>query len=196
MKKYIWYGKDKFDINKLKKFELNDNILVSQHWDKPKEYYRYSDDTARLCYPFDALWASPIDTSLSWVDYCKRNKFNLDKFGYCQIFSLKNDAKILIIDSLDSLNKFLKKYAKKVQYSDSDVSREEKLIDVTEDIDVHQWVSCGLYRFNWNAIINDYDCMEISHDFNFNLMHRLFYTWDCDSIVIWNPKIISLCHED
>ena len=30
MKKYIWYGEDKFDINKLKKFELNDNILVSQ----------------------------------------------------------------------------------------------------------------------------------------------------------------------
>ena len=67
MKKYIWYGKDKFDINKLKKFELNDNILVSQYWDKPKEYYYcYSDDTARLCYPFDALWASPIDTDLSW----------------------------------------------------------------------------------------------------------------------------------
>lgn len=78
MKKYIWYGEDKFDINKLKKFELNDNILVSQYWDKPKEYYYcYSDDTARLCYPFDVLWASPIDTSLSWVDYCKRNKFNL-----------------------------------------------------------------------------------------------------------------------
>lgn len=108
MKKYIWYGKDKFDINKLKKFELNANILVSRYWDKPKEYYRYSDDTTRLCYPFDALWASPIDTSLSWIDYCKRNKFNLDKFGYCQIFSLKNDAKILIIDSLDSLNKFFK----------------------------------------------------------------------------------------
>lgn len=192
MKKYIWYGKEEFDINKLEKFELKNGISFDQWWDKPKECL----DINGLRFPFNGLWASPVDTDWGWIDWCKQNDFHLDSFEWYQTFTLKDNAKICTIDSLQSLNVFLKKYAKRVETIDYDYTRKQKFVDITEDIDPNAWVASGTYRYNWNKVVIDFDGIEVSHDFNFNLIHKIFYTWDCDSIVIWNPEIISLCHED
>ena len=188
-KKYIWYGKDEFDIKKLKKIEVNDSMVISEYWDKPKEYKMSRGESKFL----GCFWASPVDTNYGWKDWCEDEQFNLDRFECSQTFTLKETANICTIDSMESLKEFMKKYTK---YSDFDENHNNVLKDVTDDMDLNRWFTFGSFKFDWNKVLHDYDGMEISHDFNFNIMHNIFNTWDCDSICIWNPDIIELNYKD
>lgn len=186
-KKYIWYGKDKFDINKLKKIKVNKSMVIPEYSDKPTEYKnQYGEENYLGCF-----WASPVNTNYSWKDWCEEEQFNLDKFKQFQTFTLKETANICTIDSMESLKEFMKKYTK---YRYFDENNNQILKDFTDEY-LDRWL-WRRFIFDWNKVLHDYDGMEISHDFNFNLMHNIFNTWDCDSICIWNPDIIELNYED
>ena len=116
------------------------------------------------------LWASPIDAEWSWKDWCFSNDFCIESFDKSFQFTLKEDTRIL------------------------QVKQPEDICDYIIIIDELSSSDFTYYGLDLDRIYTEYDAMEVTMSDNWNEMHydRIFYTWDCDSIVIWNREKIIL----
>lgn len=125
--------------------------------------------------PF-GLWGSPIDSNaFTWKDWCESEDFNLEKLSLHFNFTLKKSAKILKVINVEDAFPYLKKGSCSDLWNDSD------------------WRYYFDAKLNLTKIYAEFDAMEVSYsktsDFN-ALRYSIFNTWDCDSIVVWNPDII------
>ena len=111
------------------------------------------------------IWACRIDTDLGWKDWCDAGDIHIERLNESFKFALDKSAKILTVRSNADIDRFTKPYGEMFLF--------EKVID-------------------FNAIINaGYDGLELIHGDRWKELHYgLFYSWDVDSIVIWNPNVI------
>lgn len=113
--------------------------------------------------PYGGLWASRKDTDTGWKNWVLGNDLDIGNFNTSFEFSLKKDAKVLTIDSLEVL--------RNLPSSESDVTM----------------IQLGLLDFE--KLSKDYDAIEVLISKDRRLYFHL-YGWDCDSIIIMNPDII------
>ena len=140
--KFIHYGHDKFEKDK---FELVKNRLDAS---KPK----------------GGLWASRIDSPNGWKDWCESNEFGTEKLTTSFMFTLKEDAKVLIITNTKQL---------------------EQLPKMKNPLPIPTMWS----MIDYEALATEYDALELLRSEDYELYFSL-YGWDCDSIVIMNPEVI------
>lgn len=108
------------------------------------------------------LWASPINTDFSWKHWCESEQFRECSEDNCFKFKLKDNAKVLTVTKLS---------------------------------DVSNYIIGSIYS-GWldfeKMVVNGYDAIELIHGDNYRELHfSLFNSWDCDSICIFNPKIME-----
>lgn len=116
--------------------------------------------------PDFGLWASPVDTDFGWKDWCEGEEFHLDRLDKRFTFTLSEDAKILTVRGLDDVKDY-------TSYIDERITL-FKVLD-------------------FDRIMRRFDGMELIHEDRYSELHdSFFYTWDCDSIVIWNPQVLQL----
>lgn len=117
--------------------------------------------------PDYGLWASPVDTDFGWKEFCTNEDFRTDRLSESFTLELSDDAKVFTVTKLDDIP--------------SNYISEIKARHGAE-----------LHNLNFDRIMEDYDAMELIHSKGrYNELHySLFYSWDVDSIVIWNPQII------
>lgn len=116
--------------------------------------------------PDYGFWASPIDTDFGWKEFCVNEDFRTDRLSESFTIELSDDAKVFTVTKLD---------------------------DIPSDyIFRKNRYGAEYYNLNFDRIMKDYDAMELIHsDGHYSELHNdLFYSWDVDSIVIWNPQII------
>ena len=140
--KFIHYGHDKFEKDK---FELVKNRL----------------DASK---PTGGLWASRIDSPNGWKDWCESNEFGTEKLTTSFMFTLKEDAKVLIITNTKQL---------------------EQLPKMKNPLPIPTMWS----MIDYEALATEYDALELLISEDYELYFSL-YGWDCDSIVIMNPEVI------
>ena len=116
--------------------------------------------------PNGGLWASPIDSEFGWKQWCDSNKFRECTESDSFTFTLKPEANILVIDSVDNL---------------------KELPQVKSDFVIPMW-----YMLDFEVLSKKYDAIEVRISCDYNLYFKL-YGWDCDSIVIMNPDVIVEC---
>ena len=137
---YIHYGHNNFDMTKFDKIA---NIPA-------------------FTKPFGGLWGSRVNAEYGWKTYCEDLGWN-DKLEKYFIFSLKDEAKVLIIDNCRLLFNLPKQEGKRL---------------------------IGLYTvLNFEELAKEYDAVEvlISED---GLLYTELNGWDCDSILVFNPDVI------
>ena len=107
------------------------------------------------------LWACRIDADLGWKDWCEAGDIHVEKLEHSFKFTLDKGAKILTVRSNADINRYTK-------YT-------------------------NIRHIDFNAIVNaGYDGVELIHGDRWEELHYgLFYSWDVDSIVIWNPDVIE-----
>ena len=116
--------------------------------------------------PDGGFWGSPIDGKYTWEKWNIDNDYNDVSENSPKIyFTLISSARVLTINNEESFQQFDKKY--KLPKTEFD------LFD----------------RYNWKQIANDYDAMEISIS-DYPALYMKLYTWDCDSICVFNPNVI------
>lgn len=151
---YIHYGDDTFIPEKVKG-KASEHMV---HINKP---------------PF-GLWASPVDAEYGWKDWCQDEEFNLESFNEHFVFTLKDDAKILKINSFKDWNEVLlntKSLTKSIMGSRT-IQEKQKI---------------------WDYICKNYDGMLLILSNTTDLAYHMeFSAWDCDSIVIFNPDIVII----
>ena len=140
-KTYIHYGDKLFDNKKFIEIK-NDN------WVKP----------------YGGLWASDINAKFGWKDWCKQENFRECNINNSFTFKIKDNAKILVIDSKEKLLE-LPKEDTRYEYS---------------------WVN-----LDFEKIKKEYDAIEVLISSDHRLYWDL-YGWDCDSILIMNPECIEV----
>lgn len=79
--KYIHYGSKHFEIDRFKQIK-NEPLFTK---------------------PIGGLWASKVDDNYGWKNWCKRNRFRIDELEDYFIFTLKEDTRILEINSIKDL---------------------------------------------------------------------------------------------
>ena len=126
------------------------------------------------CLSYDkptGLWASPIDSEWSWKDWCFSNNFHTERFDKSFQFTLKDDTKILKINRPEDISDY---------------------VIVIDELSFSP--EFPFYGLDLDRIYTEYDAMEVTMSDHWGDMHnhRIFYTWDCDSIVIWNREKIIL----
>ena len=147
-KKYIHYGHDKFQPEKL----IN----------RPRDPYMQ-------LYKPAGLWASPVDSEWGWKDWCEREEFDLERLTTHFTFALSPDARVLEIHHADDIKDYL-------------IANEEHW-------GPERWYN---YTLDTKAIERDYDAMEVYMSDNYTELHdtSIFYIYDVDSLVVWNPDVI------
>lgn len=127
---------------------------------------------SRLNKPNFGFWGSPVDTDWGWKDWCKSEYFCLESFDKSFRFRLKNGSRILKVRMVKDVIKYT--YERRI-YSPS----------------MNCYFNDG-YGIKFYEIMRKYDGLELIHGDHYHELHSgPFYTWDCDSIVIWNPGIIE-----
>ena len=117
--------------------------------------------------PSGGLWASPINSPFGWRDWCECESFREYEDDDCFVFSLKDSAKILKIKSKEDF---------------------QNLPSINPMLLEHGAIGIP---FNFEEISKEYDTIEIIFSENPSL-HYYFYGWDCDTLLVMNPKIIVL----
>lgn len=153
---FISYGTDKYDPTRIKP------IKVDSEWGKIHNK------------PHGGLWASPVDTSFSWGDFCDREAFNLKSLNKHFIFKLKPKSKICIIDNIDDL----------ISYSVFDDYVGKYTLDIKKIVEEFD----GLYATD-NAVV------KLRYIDWKKRLNSLNY-WDIESICIWNPDIVEPIEEN
>ena len=181
-KEYIHYGSKEFDpklvdksLEVMRNFEPYDGVgkfnMIKNYGFKPK-----------------GLWASPVNAAYGWKEWCESEEFHTERLNSSFRFTLSNKAKILKIrtekDIMDYL--ILSDYTK-------DRIKNDKCLKITKNIKIYTSTSD---RFNLSKLAEDYDGIELFLSDNYNsLRYSVFYSWDCDSICIWNKDIINIIEE-
>lgn len=146
---YVHDGHSNFDINLFKHISCRENFNK----------------------PLGGLWASPVDSSYTWEQWCLDNNFNYtigeDKYfqGEQFRFKLKDNARLLSITSAKQL---------------------DELPQIKNDL------TSNIYKIlDFKKLEEEYDAIEVLISMDHQLYWDL-YGWDVDSIVVMNPDIIEL----
>ena len=148
--KYIHYGSNHFDRECFMPIENREIPWIKPLW-------------------WTGMWASPIDASYGWKDWCLDNEFHIEKLKSSFMFELKPDSKILYVRDNQELQNLKTHYS--IPIDENNFWAKDLCV-----IDFEY-----LYRLG-------YDAMEVhitTSDIYFGL-----YGWDCDSILIFNPDCI------
>lgn len=158
---YIHYGDDHYDPAKMKRAKNQ-----PYPWNKP------DGDTG--------LWASRVDATYGWKDWCENENFRecIDEHSF--LFSLKPDANVVMVHCLKDL--FEIPEADTSNY----YSEREHIFDFIDD-----------YRIDFEECLNEgIDAIELGWygdewaDVKDDDMYMALYGWDCDCILVLNPDVI------
>lgn len=109
------------------------------------------------------LWASRFLANFGWRDWCESEDYHTDRFDKSFGFRLKEGTRIL------------------------EVHKDNDIIPYT----IHKGIIPTLDSLNKSKLMAEFDGIELFYSENSaNLRYNHFYTWDCDSICIWNPDVI------
>lgn len=120
------------------------------------------------------FWGSPVDAEYGWKNWCEDNDYDYTSLTKDNSFlwTLKPEAKILYIESLDDIEK-------KVPF-----------------VRLAIYVELEKTYIDFETIIKEYDAMELCSD-NGAIGHMFvsdkelcFNSWDCDSIMVFNRDMI------
>lgn len=124
-------------------------------------------DNSFMNKPPYGFWASPVGSDYwTWREWCESEDWHTERLDISFEFTLTKKAKILTVRSREDIFPYL----------------------------IESITLCKKPVLDFNRIMAEYDGMEIIHGHNgknfMDLHYNEFYSWDVDSIVIWNPYII------
>ena len=115
--------------------------------------------------PKTGLWGSPVESD-DWRYWCEGEEWNLKSLEKSFKFTLSPEARILVIKNPEDIDPYIKKY-----------------------VLLNNFIENGL---DLEKIYSEYDAMEVYFLDNYIELHNdpIFYSWDMDSLCIWNPDVI------
>lgn len=118
--------------------------------------------------PLGGFWGSRIDSDIGWLQWCIGNEFCMEKLKTSFTFILKKNAKVLTIDNYNQLK------------------------GLPLNIDSHLNITLSWITLDFEKLAEEYDAIEVLLSKDRNKLYFGLYGWDCDSIIVMNPKIVEI----
>lgn len=115
------------------------------------------------------LWASPVDASFGWREWCIREEYMTDRLRRSFEFWLSSDARIYSIDCPD----------------------DAAALPMRED-SFGSFISRSIFNFDFEAIRKRWDVIYLTYE-GFQSTHFSqpgLYGWDCESVLVLNAGVI------
>jgi hypothetical protein len=122
------------------------------------------------------FWVSDEECEVNWRTWCEGERFQLENLAVRHFVRLRDDARILVIDSAKGLDRFTRNFA--VEHP---ALREFRGSDLDDSFYVDWHRVAGLYQ---GVIITPY---QQSRRYSLSW----YYTWDCASGCIWDASAIE-----
>ena len=170
MKTYIHYGSTTFDRNMILPIT---EITFGYPYNKPNT----------------GLWASDINAEYGWREWCESSGFRDCDESNSFKFRIRYPHTIFTIETIEDAIRFIKAYHR----PHIDNRQPIRYCSVDELIQTIKTRNCALYHVlpDFKKMNDDgYSGLEITLSKNYGIFYDLFYSWDCDSIVVWNPDEI------
>ena len=175
---YVHYGSTRFDPSRMTSLDKLD-----------------ADDVGAATKPphYSAIWGSPVSGERSWKHWNEVTRFSKCDEDNSFQFKISDMYKILIVDSHSSAISLVENYCKLYRgFTDLygfgiDTVKQQCVdyINSTDAISGHCIPALDFLKMSADG----YSGMEISIT-KFPKLYWLLYSWDCDSIVVWNPDAI------
>lgn len=126
-----------------------------------------------FCKPEGGLWVSPVDSKFGWKDWCEVEDFRDCKESNSFKVSFKDDAKVIIIDSYDDL---------------------DKLPSMNPYKDIPTLASYGDRFPDFEKLAKEVDAIWLTEEGQWKTRMtnpKNLYGWDCESILVLNPNSIK-----
>lgn len=121
--------------------------------------------------PKGGLWTSPVNSDWGWKQWCESNEFRLESLQYSYKLELLDNARLLIIDSLDDLLR----------------------LPFRNDLPIHQIISSKYLDFE--LLKKSYDAIWLTKkgQGETHLSRPInLYGWDCECVLIMNKKCFKV----
>lgn len=125
--------------------------------------------------PDGGFWASSKDYEFPWSAWCENENYTYENDFLFFEFSLLPNSKILTIDQYEKLEK---------------LPEDKETIKIQKKIHIYENPLNPKY-IDFEKLSLEYDAIEVLISKDFDKLHFSLYGWDCDSILIMNPNIIS-----
>lgn len=156
--------------------------------------------------PYGGFWGSPIDSKYGWGKWSDDNDFNIMSLDKHVLFKVKKGSRIYIIDTKEDLDKISKQVSMYEDQKDdmiktmlgkynNDMRYYKSIVKAVEDY---------ISKYNENVIdfdrlVKNYDGIYVTDNAVRKLRHVAggtgLYTWDVESICIFNPNVIEIIPE-
>lgn len=173
----VYYYSDKeckyFDINS----KRNSTVYIHYGDSEFKPQYVGKDDEHSVLFSkMPGLWGSPVDAKYGWKDWCIREGLKNFSETIWFKFKLKPEAEVLHV------------------YKERDIL---PYVKIPNHLD-NKIGGISMYGIlKRDELKRDYDAIELHLSQNPGDLHyTIFNTWDCDSIVVWNPDVIIPIYEE
>lgn len=148
---YIHYGHEEFDTRRFRSVTNGGSYLGIK--------------------PNGGLWASPVEATRSWKEWCECENFRECREDISFRFTMRNPEKVFYIDSEESFKEFAGRYGKM-------------------DDTIWRFAGDNVAFIDFEKMIRDgWDALEISLT-DYWRLYDLLYGWDCDSIVVLNRDAV------
>ena len=180
MNEYISYGFSKFDRQRFEN-EI-DTAILNKKSDKPA----------------NGWWGSPIDANYGWKDWCYSEDFGDCANGTYKVDYIKwklKDAKIYHIQNFENLAKIpIRKVSNYLPYLriDFDKMKSQGYDGIELCLDNYY---LGHTFASPEFILEKEPNLTFKEAEIASEIERLINTWDCDSICVWNSKVIDVIEE-
>ena len=124
--------------------------------------------------PIGGFWATPVGAELGWKEWCEEVGLETERLKSFFEFSLSEDAKVLEIskeEDIDALPLYIEEMAERMMRRFGDAFQ-------TKPIDFEKLIEDGVDAVLFNASAD------------WRLSYGGFCGWDCDSLLVLNPKVI------
>ena len=129
--------------------------------------------------PDKGIWASPVDTDWGWKDWCESEDWSCSDMSVSFRFILTDSAKILEVHKEEDILDYVITNQDSLQFR----RYTHNLTDICDYLDTEK-------------LYSEFDGIELFLSDNYSMHDGIFNSWDCDSIVVWNPDVIIPIRED
>lgn len=118
--------------------------------------------------PECALFACKQETD-DWIKWCKSENYGtLEGWKSHFLFTLSDDTRLLILNTIDKYRKLYSKYVEDVPYG---------------------------IMYNWTDVRKKYDAVYIGMSSDYRLIEK-FPLYDVDQLIVFNPEVVQVVKED
>ena len=120
--------------------------------------------------PESGFWASPIDSSNNWDNWCKAENFTRNHPNVRCEFTFEPGSKVIQVSTLDDIAFLLKNYPLHVE---------------SGMLPFGTYMEQGLpyLMIDYEAMAEDFDGLSYDH----SALGNILGPWDCDSVCVMNP---------